>query len=126
MKSAKVLTNVTNNAPQILTALRAQMVAENPSFDNRLPQVTQDNIREFGTAVLDYQPTQNAFVITSDKMDDISNAFKDFKRDYVIHVLTGRDAVRKHVEDLKDDDFDDIKDETEKIKSIFNEEVIEK
>lgn len=64
MKSAKVLTNVTNNAPQILTALRAQMVAENPSFENRLPQVTQDNIREFGTAVLDYQPTQNAFVDT--------------------------------------------------------------
>lgn len=64
MKSAKVLTNVTNNAPQILSALRAQMVAENPSFENRLPQVTQDNIREFGTAVLDYQPTQNAFVDT--------------------------------------------------------------
>lgn len=64
MKSAKVLTSVTNNAPQILTALRAQMVAENPSFENRLPQVTQDNIREFGTAVLDYQPTQNAFVDT--------------------------------------------------------------
>lgn len=62
----------------------------------------------------------------SDKMDEISNAFKDFKRDYVTWVLTGRDAVRKHVEDLKDDDFDDIKDETEKIKSIFNEEVIEK
>ena len=40
--------------------------------------------------------------------------------------MTGRDAVKKHVEDLKDDDFDDIKDETEKIKSIFNEEVIEK
>ena len=64
MKSAKVLTSVTNDAPQILTALRAQMVAENPSFENRLPQVTQDNIREFGTAVLDYQPTQNAFVDT--------------------------------------------------------------
>lgn len=64
MKSAKVLTNVTSNAPQLLTALRAQMVAENPSFENRLPQVTQDNIREFGTAVLDYQPTQNAFVDT--------------------------------------------------------------
>lgn len=64
MKSAKVLTSVTNNAPQILTALRGQMVAENPSFENRLPQVTQDNIREFGTAVLDYQPTQNAFVDT--------------------------------------------------------------
>lgn len=64
MKSAKVLTNVTNNAPQILTAIRAQMVAENPSFENRLPQVTQDNIREFGTAVLDYQPAQNAFVDT--------------------------------------------------------------
>lgn len=52
-------------------------------------------------------------------MDGISNAFKDFKRDYVTRVLTGRDAVRKHVEDLKDDDFDDIKDETEKIKSIL-------
>ena len=62
----------------------------------------------------------------SDKMDGISNAFKDFKRDYVTRVLTGRDAVRKYVEDLKDDDFDDVKDETEKIKSIFNEEVIEK
>ena len=62
----------------------------------------------------------------SDKIDGISNAFKDFKRDYVTGVLTGRDAVRKHVEDLKDDDFDNIKDETEKIKSIFNEEVIEK
>lgn len=61
----------------------------------------------------------------SDKMDGISNAFKDFKRDYVTRVLTGREAVNKHVEDLKDD-FDDIKDETEKIKSIFNEEVIEK
>lgn len=64
MKSAKVLTNVTNNAPQLLTAIRAQMVAENPGFENRLPQVTQYNIREFGTAVLDYQPTQNAFVDT--------------------------------------------------------------
>lgn len=64
MKSAKVLTSVTNNAPQILAALRGQMVEENPSFDNRLPQVTRDNIREFGTAVLDYQPTQNAFVDT--------------------------------------------------------------
>lgn len=64
MKSAKVLTSVTNDQPQILTAIRAQMVAENPSFENRLPQVTQDNIREFGTAVLDYQPTQNAFVDT--------------------------------------------------------------
>ena len=42
MKSAKVLTNVTNNAQQILTALRTQMVEENPSFGNRLPQVTQD------------------------------------------------------------------------------------
>ena len=62
----------------------------------------------------------------SDKMDGISNAFRDFKRDYVTGVLTGREAVKKHVEDLKDDDFDDIKDETEKIKSIFNEEVIEK
>ena len=64
MKSAKVLTNVSNNPSKILTALRAQMVAENPSFENRLPEVTQDNIREFGTAVLDYQPTQNAFVDT--------------------------------------------------------------
>lgn len=62
----------------------------------------------------------------SNKMDGISNAFRDFKRDYVTRVLTGRDAVKKHVEDLKDDDFDNIEDETEKIKSIFNEEVIEK
>ena len=62
----------------------------------------------------------------SDKMDAISSAFRDFKRDYVDRVLTAREAVRKHAEDLRGDDFDDVKDETEKIKAIFNEEVIEK
>ena len=86
----------------------------------------REDLRRLHDSEDEQEGMERYFKEMSDKMDGISNAFKDFKRDYVTCVLTGRDAVRKHVEDLKDDDFDDIKDETEKIKSIFNEEVIEK
>ena len=33
-------------------------------FQNRVPQATQDNIKEFGSGVMNYEPTKNTFVDT--------------------------------------------------------------
>lgn len=64
MQSKAAVQSVSNDSAAVLAAVRAQMVAENPSFETRLPEITKGNLRDFGAAVVNYQPTANAFIDT--------------------------------------------------------------
>ena len=64
MKTVSSVAKVSNNMVNVLSGVRAQMVANNPGFDSRLPAVTQDSLKDFGEAVLSYQPAQNEFIDT--------------------------------------------------------------
>lgn len=66
MKSANTITTVSDNPKAVLTAINAQMLANNPGFAAYLPaDPTVDGaLKEFGTAVNTYQPVQNEFIDT--------------------------------------------------------------
>lgn len=64
MKSPTELQKVTDNPVTLMQGVRAAMVQDYPGLADRLPEVTVDNLRDFGGAVMSYQPAQNAFVDT--------------------------------------------------------------
>lgn len=64
MKSPTTLQKVTNDPVALMQGVRAAMTRANPSLEDRLPEVTVDNLRDFGSAIMSYQPAQNEFVDT--------------------------------------------------------------
>ena len=64
MKTMNTVKAMPKNTVDVLKAINNEMLRNNPGFEDRLPEVTQDNIREYGTALLSYQPTQNEFIDT--------------------------------------------------------------
>lgn len=73
------------NSVDILNAIRAQQDAE---YQNRIPEATQQNLRDVGQAMMSYKPAQNAFlnalvnriarvIITS---KSYQNPLKEFKK----------------------------------------------
>lgn len=64
MKTVNTVKTVPANSMQVLQAVNAEMLRNNPGFADRLPEVTQDNIKEYGEALLSWQPTQNEFIDT--------------------------------------------------------------
>lgn len=64
MKTMNTVKAMPKNTVDVLKAINNEMLRNNPGFEDRLPEVTQENIREYGTALLSYQPTQNEFIDT--------------------------------------------------------------
>lgn len=64
MKTMNTVKAMPKNTVDVLKAINNEMLRNNPGFEDRLPEVTQENIREYGTALLSYQPTQNEFIET--------------------------------------------------------------
>lgn len=66
MKSANTIQAVSDNPQQLLRAINAEMLANNPGFASYLPfdPVVADGLKQFGTAVNTYQPVQNEFIDT--------------------------------------------------------------
>ena len=64
MKTVNTVKTVPADSMQVLQAVNAEMLRNNPGFADRLPEVTQDNIKEYGEALLSWQPTQNEFIDT--------------------------------------------------------------
>lgn len=64
MKSANTVTAISGSTEQVTMAVAAEMIRNNPGFEGRIPALTQQNLKDFGTAVLSYQPAQNEFIDT--------------------------------------------------------------
>lgn len=64
MKTVNTVKTVPADSMQVLQAVNAEMLRNNPGFADRLPEVMQDNIKEYGEALLSWQPTQNEFIDT--------------------------------------------------------------
>lgn len=64
MDSSNTVQVISGSTSEIVRAVSAEMLANNPAFAARIPELTQENLRDFGTAVLSYQPAQNEFIDT--------------------------------------------------------------
>lgn len=64
MKTVNSIKTVPNSAFKVLSEVNAEMLRNNPGFSDRLPELTQENLRDYGEALLSWQPTQNEFIDT--------------------------------------------------------------
>lgn len=62
MKATNTVARVSANGPALLSALRDEMVNSNPSYADRLPEVTRDSLREFGAYLSKYDAAANDFI----------------------------------------------------------------
>lgn len=64
MKTVNSIKTVPSSTFNVLSAVNAEMLRNNPGFSDRLPELTQENLRDYGEALLSWQPTQNEFIDT--------------------------------------------------------------
>lgn len=64
MTDASTVKKVSATGEELLGAVRAQMVMQNNSYDDRLPQVTRQSLQQFGNYLATYETAANDFIRT--------------------------------------------------------------
>lgn len=62
MQNVSTVKKVSANGAQLLAAIADDMVKRNPDYYDRMPEVTQDNIREIGAFITRYDGAGNEFI----------------------------------------------------------------
>lgn len=125
----KIQTLARNNAPALLNAIRNDASI---SYQERVPQATQDNIKEYGSAVLSFSATTNEFldalvnrigkvIITSRLYKNPLAMFKKGMLDYgesIEEIFVSLAKARIYSPETAEDEF--MKRVIPDVKSIFH------
>lgn len=125
----KIQTLAQNNAPALLNAIRNDASI---SYQERVPQATQDNIKEYGSAVLSFSATTNEFldalinrigkvIITSRLYKNPLAMFKKGMLDYgesIEEIFVSLAKARIYSPETAEDEF--MKRVIPDVKSIFH------